>query len=299
MEFGLSIAFHPLENYVPLAQAAEENGFSAVSLADHLIYPGSFSVPYPYTPDGVPRFGEFDSFPDPWVAITAMAAQTRVIQFYTNVFVLPTRNPVQVAKILATADLFSNERVGLGIGMGWMPEEFAAAGQPFAARGKRADEMIDILRLLWSGEQVSYEGEHYTLDAMRQVPPPRRQIPIYVGGFSAPALRRAAHNDGWIADLHSLSELQGLIENLDEHRAKAGTADRADYRIMAFGCTDAYEPAGFKAMADMGVTVATTMPWVLHGHSMTPPLQVAIDSIKRFADEVISKVQVEATPAGK
>lgn len=289
MEFGLSIAFHPLENYLPLAQAAEENGFGAVSLADHLIYPGSFSVPYPYTPDGVPRFSESDPFPDPWVAISAMAAQTRTLEFYTNVFVLPTRNPVQVAKILATADLFSNERVGLGIGMGWMPEEFAAAGQPFRARGKRADEMIEILRLLWSGEQVSYRGEHYTLDPMRQVPAPRRQIPIYVGGFSTPALRRAAHNDGWIADLHSLGELRDLIEQLRKHREKAGTADREDYRIMAFGCTDAYDAAGFAAMAEMGVSVATTMPWVLQGHSMTPPLDVAIDSIKRFADEIISK----------
>ncbi|WP_157976566.1 TIGR03619 family F420-dependent LLM class oxidoreductase [Parahaliea mediterranea] len=289
MEFGLSIAFHPLENYLPLAQAAEENGFGAVSLADHLIYPGAFSVPYPYTDDGVPRFGEFDPFPDPWVAITAMAAQTRRIAFYTNVFVLPTRNPVQVAKILATADLFSNERVGLGIGMGWMPEEFAAAGQPFAARGKRADEMIEILRLLWSGEQVSFQGEHYQLDAMRQVPPPRRQIPIYVGGFSAPALRRAAHNDGWIADLHSLAELEGLIGKLNAQREQAGTAGRDDYRIMAFGCTDAYDSAGYRAMAAMGVSVATTMPWVLHGHPMTPPLAVAIDSIKRFADEVISQ----------
>lgn len=288
MKFGLSIAFGDPDHYCPLARAAEENGFGAVSLADHLIYPGSFSVPYPYTEDGVPRFGEMDPFPDPWVAIAAMAAVTCRIEFYTNVFVLPTRNPVQVAKILATADIFSGERVGLGIGMGWMPEEFAAAGQAFARRGKRADEMIEIMRLLWSGEQVSFRGEFYDLPPMRQMPAPRRSIPIYVGGFSRPALRRAARNDGWIADLHSLAELEDLCARLRTEREAAGTAGREDYRVMAFGCTDAGDAQGFRAMADLGVTTATTMPWALYGHGVTPPLAVAIDSIKRFADEVIA-----------
>src|SRR5690625_5438695 len=118
MRYGLSIAFSSPEEYVPLAQAAEERGFAWVTLADHLIYPKQFSVPYPYTPDGVPRFADSDPFPDPWIAVTAMAAATREIGFYTNVYVLPARNPVQVAKIMATASVFTGRseerRVGSG-----------------------------------------------------------------------------------------------------------------------------------------------------------------------------------------
>jgi probable F420-dependent oxidoreductase len=289
MEFGLSIAFSDPAHYIPLARAAEENGFGAVTLADHLIYPSTFSVPYPYTPDGVPRFGELDPFPDPWVAISAMAAATQRIKFYTNVFVLPARNPFHVAKILGTAAIFSNYRIALGIGMGWMPEEFAAGGQDFKNRGKRADEMIEVMRKLWSGERVEHHGEFYDFDPLRMCPAPERDIPIYVGGFSKPALRRAAHNDGWIADLHTLAELETLCRHVDEHRERAGTLNKP-FQKLSFGCIDGSGVDGFRAMRDMGITVATTMPAVMYGRDMKLPLRDNIDCIKRFADDVISRL---------
>lgn len=289
MKFGLSIAFSDPSDYCTLAQAADENGFSAVSVADHLIYPRTFSVPYPYTDDGVPRFGEMDHFPDPWVAITAMAGVTQNVSFYTNVFVLPTRNPFHVAKQLSTADVFTGGRVALGVGMGWMPEEFNVSGQSFGRRGKRADEMIEVLRLLWSGEMVEYHGEFYDFEPARMLPTPLTNIPIYVGGFSKPALRRAARNDGWIADLHTLSELEALCREVDDYRVAAGTADQA-FEKCAFGCVDAVDVSGYRAMADMGVTVASTMPCALYGHGHSPELRVAVDSVKRFSDEVISKL---------
>lgn len=286
MKFGLSIAFSEPEDYSALAQAAEANGFDAVSLADHLIYPKAFSVPYPYTPDGVPRFSEMDHFPDPWIAITAMAAVTSTLNFYTNVFVLPTRNPVHVAKILATSSVFCQGRIGLGIGMGWMPEEFAAGGEDFKRRGKRADEMIEVMKKLWTGDMVEHQGEFYQFEPVRMLPTPKAYIPVYVGGFSKPALRRAAHNDGWIADLHTLAELEALIDQLAVHRQDAGSLDK-DFQIMSFGCLDAIGAEGYKAMQSLGVTTATTMPWVLYGESMTTTLAKKTDAIKRFADEVI------------
>jgi probable F420-dependent oxidoreductase len=289
MKFGLSIAFSATEDYAALAQAGEANGFDAVSLADHLIYPKTFSVPYPYTDDGVPRFSETDPFPDPWIAITAMAAVTTTLNFYTNVFVLPNRNPVHVAKTLGTASLFSQGRIGLGIGMGWMPEEFAAAGEDFGRRGKRADEMIEVMKKLWSGEMVEHHGEFYDFDPIRMLPAPAQPIPIYVGGFSKPALRRAARNDGWIADLHTLAELEALLVQLADHRREAGTLDQP-FKIMSFGCMDAWDAEGYRAMQSLGVTIATTMPWVLYGESMTAPLDKKIDGIKRFADDVIARL---------
>ena len=125
MEFGMSIAFTDPADYVPLAVAAEESGFSAITLPDHLIYPQQLSKPYPYTEDGVPRFAPDDPFPDPWVCAVAMATATRKLWFYTSVFVLPARNPVHVAKILASAACLTGDRIALGAGMGWMPEDCA------------------------------------------------------------------------------------------------------------------------------------------------------------------------------
>lgn len=289
LKFGLSIAFSDIDHYCPLAQAAEESGFHAVTLADHLIYPQTFSLPYPYTPDGVPRFGETDLFPDPWIAISAMAALTQRLNFYTNVFVLPTRNPAHVAKTLGTVGAFFPGRFALGIGMGWMPEEFALAGESFAARGRRADEMLLVIEKLWSGEMVSHKGEFYQFEPVRMLPAPTQRVPVYVGGFSTPALRRAARHDGWIADLHTLAELEALCVTVDEYRAEAGRLDQP-FEKLAFGCIDAVGADGFRAMEDMGITVATTMPALVYGLGFDATLEQKIDAMKRFADEVIGKM---------
>lgn len=287
MQFGLSIAFSQSEDYVPLAVAAEENGFSAVTLPDHLIYPRTLSVPYPYTPDGVPRFTDEDPFPDPWLAAVAMAGATTRLWFYTSVFVLPARNPFHVAKILGSAAEFTQGRVRLGVGMGWMPEEFAAGGQDFAARGRRADEMLEVMKKLWTGDWVEHHGEFYDFAPVKMRPAPSAPIPVYVGGFSKPALRRAARHEGWIADLHSLKELDALISEVRHYRREAGR-ESEPFEILAFGCTDAWGAAGYRAMRDMGVTVVSTMPWLFYGATLKSPLAQRIDGIKRFADDVIA-----------
>jgi probable F420-dependent oxidoreductase len=288
MKFGISIAFSRTEDYAPLAIAAEANGFGAITLPDHLVYPRTLSVPYPYTPDGVPRFAPEDPFPDPWIAATAMAAVTQRLLFYTSVYVLPARNAVHVAKQVGSAACFAPGRIALGIGMGWMPEEFAAGGQQFAQRGRRADEMIAVLRQLWSGEWVEHHGEFHDFAPLRMSPSPPQRIPIFVGGFSPPALRRAARHDGWIADLHDLAELEQLIGTV---RAERAAHERTGpFEILAFGCRDAYDATGFRAMRDMGVTVTSTMPWLYYGIEASAPLERRIDGIKRFADAVIGAI---------
>lgn len=289
MQFGLSMAFTEAADYVPLARAAEANGFSAVTLPDHLIYPGELSVPYPYTLDGVPRFTPDDPFPDPWLTAVAMAAVTQTLSFYTSVYVLPARNPVHVAKLLATAACLSNNRMALGVGMGWMPEEFAAAGQAFARRGRRADEMIEVLRKLWSGDWVEHRGEFYNLPAMKMRPAPTLPIPVYVGGFSEAAQRRAARNDGWIADLHTLAEFETLIAKVRGYRSELGRAHEP-FEILGFSCSDTWGVSGFRAMRDLGVTVTSTMPGVFYGVDLKAPVAAKIDAIKRFSDDVIGRM---------
>lgn len=288
MRYGLSIAFSQPDEYVSLAQAAEERGFSWVTLADHLIYPQTFSVPYPYTADGVPRFADSDPFPDPWVAIAAMAAVTQHIGFYTNVYVLPARNPVQAAKTLATASVFSQGRLALGVGMGWMPEEFAISEQSFRNRGRRADEMLEVMKKLWTGDWVEHHGEFYSFDPVRMLPAPPQPIPIFVGGVSTPALRRAARHDGWISDLHTTAELLALLDRLNAFRAESDSRDGA-FEVLCFNPVDASTPDSHLQLAAAGVTTLTTAPWAMAALNGPVSLGDKLKAMDRFARDFIQR----------
>src|SRR4051794_23254716 len=202
MKFCFALSFSPLDEYLPLAKAADECGWHAVTCSDHVVNPKEISSKYPYTDDGSRRWEPFTQWPDCWVAIGAMAGATERLNFFPNVYVLPMRPPFVVAKEVATAAVLSNNRVALGIGMGWMEEEFGALEQSFAQRGKRADEMLDVMRKLWAGGWVEHHGEFYDFDALEMSPAPSAPVPVYVGGISNPALRRAARNDGFVSDLH-------------------------------------------------------------------------------------------------
>ncbi len=288
MEFGISGAFSDATHLAPMALAAEEAGFARITLSDHVIQPKTLRTPYPYTEDGTPRWPPFTDWPDPWVAIGAMAAVTERIRFFTSVFVLAMRNPFLVAKTVGTAAVMSAGRVELGIGVGWMREEFDLLGQVFDGRGGRTNEMMDVLRLLWQGDWVEHHGEHYDFDPLEMSPKPAEPIPIFVGGFSAPALRRAAQKaDGWISDLHTTAELAELIPEVLRLRAESDRA--ADPFEILVTCNDAYDLDGYRRIADLGATHFTTMPWFFYGAD-PENLQEKIDGIARFGDEVITRM---------
>ncbi|MFP6605834.1 MAG: LLM class flavin-dependent oxidoreductase, partial [Myxococcota bacterium] len=146
MKFVVNAAYAPVEALCGMARACEKAGFEAVAVSDHLIHPEKLVTPYPYTDDGTPRWEDSTEWPDPFVVIAAMAAVTERLRFVTSVLVLPLRNPFQVAKTVATVAMMSNDRIVLGIGAGWMEEEFQAMEQDFRRRGRRMDEMIEVMR---------------------------------------------------------------------------------------------------------------------------------------------------------
>jgi probable F420-dependent oxidoreductase len=288
MQFVIPTAFSPASHFCAMARAAEEHGWDAVAISDHVAHPERIASRYPYTRDGAIRWNEHTAWPDPWVSIAAMAAVTSRLRFVTNVYVLALRNPLLAAKAVATAAALSGDRVALGVGVGWCREEFELAGQEFANRGKRSDEMIEVLRKLWSGEFVEHRGRFYAFDRVRMLPAPGAAVPVYGGGLSEPALRRAARLDGWISDIHTSAELREIAATLRRLRAEAGLAERP-FAIMA-ACADAFDADAIRRLGEIGVTHYATAPWILYGGSWDK-LEDKVDGLRRFADEVIAKLR--------
>jgi probable F420-dependent oxidoreductase len=288
VKFVIPTAFSEPATYCELARICEDHGYDTVAVSDHVVHPASIRTPYPYTEDGAIRWNESTPWPDPWVAIGAMATVTRRLRFMTNIYVLPMRNPFLAAKAIATAAVLSGDRVTLGVGVGWMKDEFELLQQDFHTRGRRTDEMIEVLRKLWSGEQVEHRGRFYAFEPLRMLPAPAQRIPILVGGLSEPALRRAARlGDGWISDLHRAEELCEIVARLRRYRAEAGRAHEP-LDVVA-SCLDAFDADGIRRLAEAGVTHYATAPWVLYGGGYT--IEDQRDGLRRFADEVIAKLR--------
>ncbi len=289
MKFAIAAAYSDPGHLLALARSADASGWDALAVSDHVVHPEQPRTPYPYTADGLRRWPAFTPWPDPWVAIGAMAAVTERLRFFTNVFVLPMRSPFSVAKAVGTAAVMSGNRVALGIGVGWSRDEFELLGQDFHTRGRRTEEMIEVMRKLWSGGMVEHRGEFYSFDRLEMSPAPTAPVPIYFGGVSEPALRRVARlGDGWISDIHSTSELRAICAKLRRYRAEAGR-EGAPLAVIA-AANDAFGVDGYRRLEDAGVTHLMTMPWFFYGGPVLP-LDQKLESIARFADDVIAKMR--------
>lgn len=286
LQFCYSATFSAPEELVPLAKAGDEHGWSTLTVSDHLINPVETRSTYPYTKDGTRRWEMGTPWPDPWVTVGHLSAVTTRLRFLTTVYILPARTPVHVAKQVGTAAVLSGNRVDLGIGMGWMEEEFDLMGTPFGKRGKRADEMLEVLRKLWTGEVVEHHGEHFDVAPLEMLPAPTAPVPIIVGGVSEAALRRAARNDGWVSDLHTIEELAAIRKQIDGYREEYG---RAGLPFAMYGSVkDAWDLDGYRRVAEVGVTHLVTMPWYFYAGA-DADLAGKLDGIKRFADDIIAK----------
>ncbi|MCA9529523.1 MAG: TIGR03619 family F420-dependent LLM class oxidoreductase [Myxococcales bacterium] len=290
MKFSISIAMAPPEQYLPIAQAAERAGFHAIVLPDSIFYSEQVSKPYPYTGDGNRMWGAETPWIEPLIGAAAMAAATERLFFYTSVVKLPVRHPVLVAKQVASIAALSGGRFGLGAGLGWLPEEHEWCGQDFSSRGKRMDECLEILRLIWGGGMVEYHGDYYDFGKIQMSPAPKEPIPIYIGGHSKPGLRRAAmYGDGWSSAMLPSKKLLALVEQIDGYRREFGRQDEP-FEVQGV-VTDVFGADGFKRLEEGGVTDIITVPWLLRGVPMQGgELQARVDGIDWFADHVIAKM---------
>ncbi len=294
MKFTLGIALNPLEHLVELARTAEECGFASIALPDSIFYSEQVAAAYPYTPDGSRFWTEDTPWVDPLIAAAAMGAATSSIRFYTQVLKLGPRSPVLLARQVGSVANLTGNRFGLGVGLGWTPEEFEWCGAPFTDKGERADESIEILRLILGGGMVEYHGKHFGFDRLQMSPAPSEPVPIYVGGHTEAGLRRAARvGDGWTSAMMRFSELQQTIARLAQLRAEYGRTE-LPFEIQAV-CINRFGLDGYQQQADAGVTDAIVVPWLLYGAGFDADLQSKKDGLRRFADEIITKMPQEAT----
>ncbi|THJ16113.1 TIGR03619 family F420-dependent LLM class oxidoreductase [Nocardioides sp.] len=281
-------AYQPIEHLVPLARAADQAGFRAFSLADHVVDLESIETPYPYTADGERRWRTDVDWPDPWVTVGALAQVTERLQFFTSIYVAAMRNPFVVAKAVGTASVLSQGRVALGVGVGWCREEFDLLEQDFSTRGRRTDEALDLMKELWKPGWTEFAGEFYTCDRLVMRPEPSSPIPVWVGGLSDVALRRAARHDGWVGDMATVDEAIEIAARLRALRVETGRDPGEPFDVLP-ALTDALLPEDFARAHDGGVTMSMTMPWMYyHGHRAT--LEQKLEAIERFRVEVMEPV---------
>lgn len=285
MQFWQSTAFNDPLELPQIAQEAEKAGFDGLIVSEHLMVPAEFKPNYLYSEDGQPPFTIDTPFPDPWVCLATMAAATSRIRFCTLVHILPLHHPVEVAKSLATLALYSDNRVVLGAGAGWMKEEFDILGVDFKTRGRRFNEMIEVMRKLWQGGPVEHHGEFFEFPPIAQSPAPTKPIPIAIGGASKAALKRAATlGDGWCGAGNSPEEAEEILRKLATLRKEAGREHEEFNAIVPLTCEP--DPDVLKRLSDLGATGTVSYPF---SYTVGPDatLSQKIDAMKQFAEYVI------------
>jgi len=227
-----------------IARLAEAAGFDSIFAVDHVVLPYSYDSRYPYAASGRIPGGPDSPIPDPMIWMTWIAAATTKLRFMTGVIILPLRNPLVLAKQVATLDLLSGGRVELGIGVGWLKEEFDALGVPFDKRGKRSDEYIRILRAAWKDGPTSFAGEFLQFDEMGVFPKPvGNDVPIVIGGHSDAAARRAGRlGDGFFPSISTQTDIQPLLDLVHRSAEQAGRDPRRIELIT--GCAGVLPKSG-------------------------------------------------------
>ncbi len=229
MKFGIMFAnvgpFVRPEALAHLARTAEEVGIESIWTVEHVVVPVDYASKYPYSETGKMPGPEDSPIPDPVLPLAFVAAVTKTLRLGTGVMILPQRHPVYVAKQMATLDVLSGGRAVLGVGIGWLQEEFAAVGIPFKERAKRTDESIQAIRSLWGTKPQPFEGKFYNWAAVESNPKPVQQpgVPIVVGGHADGAARRAArYGDGFFPARGDRETLTRVLAVLRDECARLG-----------------------------------------------------------------------------
>ncbi len=223
MKFWLSlVSTLELDQMLELARFAEEVGFHGITVADHLVMSTRIESKYPYTEDGEIWWPDDTPWLDPWITLTAMGAVTKQLKLASNIYLAALRDPFTAAKAVSTAAVLTQDRVVCGVSVGWIKEEYDLMNVDFAKRGKRMDELIAVMRKLWTGGEVNHRGEFFDFERAIMCPAPKAAVKIWSGGGSKPALRRAALNDGWLGLPMTLAQLRPVVQTLREIREGAG-----------------------------------------------------------------------------
>lgn len=239
------------ESAVTVAEHAEAAGLDSLWTVEHVVIPAGYASRYPYSPTGRMSGGEDVSIPDPLIWLAYVAARTSRLLLCTGVLILPQRSPLITAKEVATLDQLSGGRVRLGVGIGWLREEFEAIGVPFEERAARTEEAIAALRTLWSQEEPTFAGSFYRFQDARMWPKPvRGTVPVVIGGHSEAAARRAGRlGDGYFPASADPASIPGLIEVMRDAAARAGR-DPATLEVTVGGPP---RPEALERMAALGV----------------------------------------------
>lgn len=273
MKFWQAITWAETEQLVEIAKFADELGFHGLMSGDHAVYPESIVPDYPYSENGLPPMQPDDEYPDQTAIFAAMAAVTRNLRFTCGVYVLPLRNPHEVARAGATLAILSDNRFILGVGVGWMKEEFDIYGVEFRKRGRITDETIEVLHKLWDGGMVEHHGEFFDFPRVQLSPAPAVHPPIYVGGTSEAALRRTARaGDGYIGAGTAPDEVGPLLNRLQELRREYGREQQPFEAMLGIADLPSYDL--YARLRDDGLE-----------STVAPPFQYALGKKKSTLDE--------------
>jgi probable F420-dependent oxidoreductase len=258
MKYGLFFAnagpFSVPETFEALVRSADEVGIESLWTVEHVVVPVGYGSQYPYSKDGRMPGGEKAPIPDPVVALAYAAAISKRVRLATGIVILPQRHPAYVAKEFASLDVLSRGRAILGIGIGWLAEEFAVIGVPFAERAARTEESVHAIRSLWAADPKPFDGRFYRWNAVESNPKPVQKpgVPIVVGGHVEGAARRAARvGDGFFPAKGELKDLAPLFDAMRDECRKLGRKPES-IELTALGLN--LDPDTVKRFEDAGVS---------------------------------------------
>ena len=279
MKFWQMLTWMEPEQILDVARFAEEVGFDGVMLGDHGVYPRDVRAPYPYSADGKPPMTPDSWYPDCWATLGAISAVTRRLRLAVAVYVLPLRNVFEVARATGTLAILSGNRFILGAGIGWMKDEFDIYGVDFHTRGKRFDEMLDVLRKLWAGGMVEHHGRLIDFPPLQISPAPDRPVPIFTGGASPVALRRAATRaQGWIGAGNTPEEVPGILAEFRRLRRDAGREQLPFESVI--GLSTPPDLATFQRLHELGMGGGVSYPF-----TFTAGKRSTLDEKKRVMED--------------
>ena len=268
-----------------LAQLAEQVGFESIWTFEHAIVPIDYDSKYPYHESGKMGVDPDANFVDPLIALSAIAAKTETIRLGTGVNILPQANPLYVAKQAASLDFVSDGRFELGIGIGWLREEFQAAGTPFERRGARFDDYIQAMQKIWSGDVVEHKSEFLDWTGFKSKPTPVQDpFPVVIGGTKGKAFERVARfGTGWFAPTGSPDQLAPLLEELDQACEQHGRS-RSEIEITSMWFPKPDDLSDVERFADLGVgRLIAPLPAIVKGNP--------VESLQAFGENVIAKLR--------